>query len=256
MHTKGIVAAAVAMVVTLVNSPVTAQTISLEVEHGLVTLDASQASAREILERWAQLRGLEIVNVERVSNVPMSAMQLARVPERAALATLLRDTYGYVILPRQDSPGTIGRIMIAAPIAPAVVSTAGMRPQTALTADQADAGVRDGVGLRQPPVTAASSAFMSGTDGPAGPDQDRADGVPFVAPVPRTPGLTEMPLGTAVQPAPPQSPVPPNPFGITSGATRFGATAPAAPPVPPTPAADGSVTYRSGGDILPEEPRR
>ena len=64
--------------------------------NGTVTLQARNAPLRTILQEWARSGGTTIINADRVSAAPMT-IELTNVPERDALATILRSTSGYVV---------------------------------------------------------------------------------------------------------------------------------------------------------------
>lgn len=79
-----------------------AQDFSLQLGNGLVTLVARDASVPLILDRWAQISGATIVNREDMKS-SLVTLQLTEVPERTALAILLRDAGGYILADRVDA---------------------------------------------------------------------------------------------------------------------------------------------------------
>src|SRR5262245_58114906 len=83
-----------------------AQQVTIQIQDGRVTLAAQNAPVRQILNEWARVGGVKIVNAEKVLGPPMT-LQLSDVPERQALETLLRGVSGYLLGVR--APGTIGR---------------------------------------------------------------------------------------------------------------------------------------------------
>ena len=110
-----------------------AQDFSLQLRNGLVTLVARDAAVPQILDRWAQIGGTTIVNREGMKSAVVT-LQLNEVPERAALAILLRDVGGYILAERMDDrqgASIIDRILILpsstvpvrSPALPALVST-------------------------------------------------------------------------------------------------------------------------------------
>ncbi len=97
-------AAAAAIVALGLVSPCWAGQVKLEIRDGLVTLDAQNASPREILAVWSRVGQTRIVNAERVPGGPLT-LQLNRVPEARALDILLRSVAGYVAAPRVVAAG-------------------------------------------------------------------------------------------------------------------------------------------------------
>ena len=120
-----------------------AQALTLEIENGLVTLNAQGVSVRQILERWATIGSVTIINGDEVGATPVT-LQLSGVPERAALETLLRDVRGYILRRRQPDVGAItafDRIMILpTSVASRVASATAATPLPSLdSADEASA---------------------------------------------------------------------------------------------------------------------
>jgi hypothetical protein len=73
--------------------------VRLEIRDGRVTLDAKDATIREILAEWARVGQTKVVNAERVPGSPIT-VQLTDVPEQQALETVLRSVAGFVAAPR------------------------------------------------------------------------------------------------------------------------------------------------------------
>jgi len=86
-----------------------AQSVSLQFNNGLVTLNAQNAPVRTILSEWSRLGGTRFVNSERVGGAPVS-LELTAVPERQALEILLRSVAGYVVTQREQGSGGISRL--------------------------------------------------------------------------------------------------------------------------------------------------
>jgi hypothetical protein len=82
----------------LVAAPVSGQ-VRLAIDDGRVSLDATDATLREILEEWQRVGQTSIFNVERVTGGPLT-IRLEDVPEERALEILLRALNGYVAAPR------------------------------------------------------------------------------------------------------------------------------------------------------------
>jgi hypothetical protein len=116
---------AAALVVGMAGSSFAGQ-VKLEIRGGLVSLDAKDATLREILAEWARVGQTRVVNAEKVPGGPVTLL-LTDVPERQALETLLRSAAGFIAAPRlvpQASLSTYDRIMLMPGLRPAVVPTA------------------------------------------------------------------------------------------------------------------------------------
>lgn len=131
MKTSAFLAAAFAL--CLLPASADAQ-VTIQIENGLVTLEAQNVSVRQILAEWARVGGARIVNGEKVAGAPVT-LQLRAIPERQALDTILRGVSGYMLASRQaGDPGVSGfdRILIlptsSAPRAPANTAFQGGRP--------------------------------------------------------------------------------------------------------------------------------
>jgi len=111
-----------------------AQTLSLRLDAGAVTLDARNVTVDEILARWSRTTGLTVVSQNgHGSDVPVT-LHLSGVTEREALGLVLRDLSGYVMGETRD-PLTgavrIDRVVIlpdSAARAPEVAPPARRRP--------------------------------------------------------------------------------------------------------------------------------
>src|SRR4051812_46265417 len=124
--------------------------VRVSIANGMVTLSATDATVRQILDEWARVGQARIVNVERLAGPPIS-LELTNVPEAQALDTLLRTVSGYLAAPRAvavpnasmydrvfvlpASSGTPPRAATAAP-AGAVTPPAFAPPAFAPPADQ------------------------------------------------------------------------------------------------------------------------
>jgi hypothetical protein len=118
-----------------------AQKLSLRIEQGVVTLDAENVTVDEVLARWSQATGLNVVSKSgQGSDIPVS-LRLDGVPEREALRMVLRDLSGYIMGERRDPRTgvvTIDRLMIlpqsAAQASPGAVAAPRRAPARAVTA--------------------------------------------------------------------------------------------------------------------------
>src|SRR5262245_47303163 len=73
--------------------------VKLTIQDGRVSLAATNATVRQILEEWARVGQTRIINAERVTGAPMT-LQLDNMPEAEALAIVLRSVSGYLTAPR------------------------------------------------------------------------------------------------------------------------------------------------------------
>src|SRR6187402_1384165 len=99
----------------LAASDTAAQKLSLHIDGGLVTLEADNVTVDEVLARWVDTTGLNLISKSGLgSDIPVS-LHLEAVPERQALAMVLRDLSGYIMGERRDPLTgivTIDRLMI------------------------------------------------------------------------------------------------------------------------------------------------
>ncbi len=79
-----------------------AQNLTLSIDDGLVTLDATNVTVDEILARWTAVTGLNVVSKSGVGSDAPVTLRLSRVSEREALQTVLRDLSGYIMGERHD----------------------------------------------------------------------------------------------------------------------------------------------------------
>jgi hypothetical protein len=121
----------VAGVLTAAVSPASAE-VRLTIVDGYVTIDARDATIRQILDEWARVGQTRIVNSDRVTGGPVT-LQLTRVPEGAALDILLRSVSGYMAAPRSApvaNASTFDRILVMPPsVAPRVAAQPAAAPQ-------------------------------------------------------------------------------------------------------------------------------
>jgi hypothetical protein len=187
--------AAASIVVGLV-SPSYAGQVKLDIRDGLVTLDAKDATLREIFAEWSRVGKTKVVNAEKIPGGPMT-VQLNGVPERQALETLLRSAAGFVAAPRAVSVASASmydRIMLMPGLRPAVVPTYSAAPPPA--AQPQSPWARDRV--VQPPAAVVD-------------DEDEATNPQALPGAP--PGAVP---GSASQPGMPTAPAPYNGAGMVS----------------------------------------
>lgn len=219
------------LVIVACAAPASAQQLSLTIRDGLVNLDASGATVRQILDAWSRVGGTNIVNGERVAGGPMT-MKLVDVPERQALEIILRSAAGYMAAPRAASAAAgasmFDRIMVLpTSTAPATSNATAAPPQPqnpffrgrSNLPEEADDVPAQDAGAGQPPVF--SFPNQNG-EPPVELPNPFAQGGANGAQQPATP------FGTPMQPTPfgqPQQ-APPTPFGQPQN-TPFGQIQPA-----------------------------
>lgn len=101
--------------------------VKLEIRDGRVTLDAKDATLREIFAEWARVGQTRVINAERAPGTPLT-VQLEGVPEREALETLLRSSAGYLAVPRAVAvreASVYDRIMLMPGARPNVIPASG-----------------------------------------------------------------------------------------------------------------------------------
>ena len=94
--------------------------VQLTIQNGRVTLNARNATVREILAEWARVGRIRILNGERVPGGPIT-IQLTDVPEGRALEVVLRSVSGYMAAPRRvatEGASTFERILVLPTSAP------------------------------------------------------------------------------------------------------------------------------------------
>jgi hypothetical protein len=82
---------------------------------GRVSVDATAATVRAILNEWAKNGGTKVVGAEKVSGAPVT-LKLVNVPEAQALEIILRSVAGYMAAPAKmaSGPSIYDRILIMA----------------------------------------------------------------------------------------------------------------------------------------------
>src|ERR1051325_7175425 len=118
-------AAAVAMLPAVVAAQ--ASHVSLSIDERGVTLEARDATLREILAEWSRVGGTKVRNAEALDAKPVT-LSLAGVSEREALDILLRDIGGYLLSARGAGGHTVSQfagllVVPARAVSPAAPAT-------------------------------------------------------------------------------------------------------------------------------------
>jgi len=220
--------------------------VKLTIDNGHVSIDAKDATVRQILTEWARVGQIKVVNVERIPGGPQT-IELTNVSEAEALQILLRSISGYIAAPRTTPAGPTAsqfeRIVVmptaAAPraavsaAAPPMTSTPMPPPMAQPADDEDEERPVPGGPPRGPVFNQFPRPQVVTPQGQGAPPQ------PFI------PGGESQPA----QPAPPvqqPSAQPSAPFG---GVAVPGMVAPA-PPQPGQVAQPGQPVRRPGGESI------
>ena len=139
MTARVLLAAALTLVSVL---PAAAQSVSLTLKDGRVTLVTQNATPAAILAEWARQGQVKVVDAERIPGSPLT-LRLENVPERDALDIVLRSAAGYIAAPRvQAVAGNVSRfdrviVMATSPGAAAAAKPAAMQRASGATANAA-----------------------------------------------------------------------------------------------------------------------
>lgn len=155
--------------------PAAAQSVSMTLRDGRVTLVTQNASPAAILAEWARLGQVKVVDGERVPGPPLT-LRLENVPEREALDIILRGAAGYIAAPRTQALGggasRFDRVIVMA-TSPGMASAArpggagGARAAAPLPVQAMPAQVEEDVAQGQPPVIEDAPAPAGGAEQPA-----------------------------------------------------------------------------------------
>jgi hypothetical protein len=160
----------------------------LQFHDGLVTLEAHEISIPKILDLWSRIGHTTIVNGEKIDGLPVT-LQFVDIPEREALAIILRNVGGYILAPRPEGLQGVSafdrifvvqasRVAMRDPLPPPTVQPAfsassqnpDPEPATPGQSAEAVASVRPPVGFPQGSVPQAGPAsFGPQGTGPRGP---------------------------------------------------------------------------------------
>lgn len=154
--------------------PAWAQSVSLSLRDGRVTLITQNATPAAILAEWARLGQVKVVDAERVPGTPLT-LRLENVSEREALDIVLRGAAGYIAAPRaQQVAGNVSRfdrvlVMATSPGAGAAARPGGPAntARNAVAPVQTMPQVEEDVAQNQPAVVEETAAPAGGAEQPA-----------------------------------------------------------------------------------------
>jgi hypothetical protein len=181
-------------------APAGAADPQVTLKDGRVTIQADNVPVRKILEDWARVGQIRIVNLDRLVGPPVT-LKLDSVLEKDALEVLLRGAAGYVAAPRiGDVAGAsrFDRILILAtsraPAASPAMASGGQAPQPIVPqpADDDPAEPEEGEELQPPPP----GMMQPGMPRPQGPLQ-----------LPQDPATFQGTADAGAQPGQPQQPL-------------------------------------------------
>lgn len=152
--------------------PVSAQSVSLSLHDGRVTLITDKATPSAILAEWARIGQMKVVDAERVPGTPLT-LRLENVPEREALDIVLRGAAGYIAAPRaQAIAGSASRfdrviVMATSPGASTATKAAAMnRPAASAVVQPTPVQVEEEA-QAQPAMIEETPAAAPGPEQPA-----------------------------------------------------------------------------------------
>jgi hypothetical protein len=223
-------------------SPAGAQRLSVHLHDGLADVDAQDVPLRQILDEWARVGNVAVSNADKTATVPVT-LTLTNVPEKSALATLLRDVSGYMLAPRAGGTGasSFSRILI--------LPTSGSSPPAAAAARTAAPPLARRVFPRAPDLGAPQAIdddAARARDAEIEALRERARATRGQLPTPpearRVGSRTELPpAAAATLPTPPPGPATTGPtaaagststLGSPIGSAQPGVITPAPPPPP------------------------
>ncbi len=217
--------------------------VHLTIVDGYVTLDAKDATVRQILAEWSRVGQTRVVNAERITGGPMT-LQLTHVPEAVALDILLRSVSGYMAAPRPSAlpnASRFDRILVMPTSTPPQVSTppqsSPQQFQPQMPTDDLDV---DEPAFQPQPVAVPGQRGPIFPQFPNGGGQGPSGGFPQRGPAFQQQGLPvqpQMPFPQGEQAIPPPPTAPGTmPIGVsTPGMIVQPPTQPGQPGAPPEP---------------------
>jgi hypothetical protein len=205
--------------------------VKLQIRDGLVTLDATNATVRQILSEWARVGQTRIVNIDKAPSTSLT-IQLTDVPERQALDVVMRSAGGFIAAPRRTALAAASRFdrILVVPVSTAPVTAAAPPAQP---------------GFRRPPPVVVMDDPDADETGPPFPAEGAAGPTPLMPNMPPPPGFRPNAPGGAVYPGNLSNATPATPL-LTPAEQQ------AAPSAPTPGTLGGSV--RPGVILAPPQP--
>ena len=208
--------------------------VQITMHDGFVSVVAQNATLPEILTEWARVGGTTILNAEKIQGARIT-LELRDVPEKEALAVLLRPVSGYLAVQRRADSGALSHfdrivIMPTAPPATASIQRTAPPPMFQQPPSQ-PATFEPAPAFQRPPAnpngTPPGVQRLTGPGGePVPDDQDGAPPFPIRAP-------QSYSRGDDPSPAPAQPPAATPAVGTRAPGMIVPAPAPAQPQAPP-----------------------
>jgi hypothetical protein len=239
----------------LCGAQASAQQLSVQLHGGFADVSADNVPLRAILEEWSRVGGVAISNADKTSSVPVT-LTLTNVPEKVALATLLRGVSGYMLAPRVEGTGAsaFSRILILpASTSPRPLPTASAQSLTQNPRQPIDGRFRPERDERQD-VQLIGPGRRSVNAEPGDPEFTRLRRL--------TPADVQEPAPVATgMPAPPPGPASSSPMPAPSGANTtigsvVGSSQPGVVTPAPAPAQPVPARFRRERDTPPTDPTR
>jgi hypothetical protein len=176
--------------------------------NGVMSLKATNAPLRDILNEWTRKGGTPFVGAERLTGAPLT-VEYPHKPETEVVASLLRSASGFVVGPRQAPSSAASSIEVVYVLATSTATTGGFSPAPAYA----------------PPPPPTTQGNPSTEIPPIDPGRAGQAGSP---------------------PAQPEAPPPPRPSGIGGVAVPV-ITVPVSSSTPPPAGTTGTGPGRGGG---------
>ena len=192
--------------------------VQLTIRDGRVWLRTDQATVAEILREWGRVGRTQVVNGDRLSGGAPLSLVLEGVPEREAIAIVLRSAAGYLTMNRATGDGNESQfrriVIVVSSNAPSAGPIRAADPPT-VTAAQSPLPADQPSGAQR----------IIGADGqPVPDDQDGA---------PPPPSTRSIPPGFSPQPEPPPATAAPQAAPAPVGVPRPGMVPGPLPPKKP-----------------------
>jgi len=166
--------------------------------NGVMSLLATNAPLRDILNEWTKKGGTPFVGAERLTGAPLT-LQFDHKSETEVIASLLRNASGYVVSARQPGSQAASGIEVVYVLAVSNATSGGYSPAPAYVPPPPPPTTTGNVDQQVPPAGAAGGAGTAGSPPAEAPAPPRPAGVSGVAvpviTVPTSSGTTP-PAGT------------------------------------------------------------
>lgn len=219
--------AIVALAVTAGAAPAVAQDdIAVRFADGRVTIEATNAPLSRVLAEWQRLGGTRFVNAERLPGTRVT-VTLTDVPERQALAVLLRPFSGYMASPRPTEASTASLLSVVLVMPTLARASPPSAPASAVSRTPSQVQPRPmNRGLGRPGIQIGGDPDADTSDPDLDDDQQNMSGEQFPGRMgmPNYPGMPTVPPQDS--PGDPAEAVPPSGFPPAAPGTPGSSTIP------------------------------